>query len=285
MVLAIVAAIAVTFVVFKSTANGHRSDGSDSSENGVGRGVRKSTQHAGKSSATKRSVKEMPLDIFEHLTGKDRRYAEAIQEALDADDFKATLAAVNSAMKSKNPEVRERAVEALAWFGEDALPELTGAMADPDDDVANAAENAWEAVLQEIEEPDSRFSIVASVLQSPFKRDHLVTIFSQFTSAATEMIDNEEDMAKAHANRVMVIQALVDIMGTGLVQNMQQAQEAYQEITGNEWMSIEEAERYLADPENYEPQKSDNGDNAENGENQTKTENQTKQELKKDEDQ
>ena len=251
--LAIVAAIAVTFVVLKSTANGQRSDDGDSSENGVRRaGGRKPTHHAGKPSASKRNVKEMPLDIFEHLTGKDRRYAEAIQDALDADDFKATLAAVNSAMKSKNPEVRESAVEALAWFGEDALPELTGAMADPDEDVANAAENAWELALQEINEADRRFSIAAAALRTPFKKDHLMTICSQMTGAAMEMIDNEEDAKKANEIRVMVVQTLVDIMDSGRAANVEQAKEAYEEITGSEWRSIEEAERYLADPENYE---------------------------------
>lgn len=238
----------------KSDDGGMRiKDAGAANANVQGRGGRMAVRSGGASAAvSKRSVREMPLDIFEHLTGKDKQYAEAIQAALDADDFKATLAAVNSALKSKNPEVRENAVDALSWFGVEALPELTGAMADPDEDVADAAENAWEMALQEIDEADRRFSIAASAMRTPFKKDHLMTIGSQMAGAAMEMIDNEEDEQKANEIRVMVVQTLVDIMDSGREENIEQAKEAYAEITGNEWRSIEEAERYLADPENYE---------------------------------
>ncbi len=193
-----------------------------------------------------------PIDIFAHLTGKDKQLAEDIQNALDADDMSGTLAAVAKAMNSTNSEIRASAVEALAWFGAAALPELTGAMSDPDEDVANAAESAWEGAIMEIEDPQQRFDIIASVMGVPLYKDHLSTIAGQLSVAALELIDDVNNEDKANERRVNVVQKLVDIMDRGKKQNIEAATDVYEEITGFEWRGFEEAELYVQDPENYE---------------------------------
>ena len=200
-----------------------------------------------------RDYSERPTrEMFEHLTGLDRKYAEAVQSAIDNDDFKATLAAAEKAMNSTNSEVRANAVEALGWFGVDALPELTGAMADPDEDVSNAAENAWELALGEIDDGSMRFSIAAAAMATISDKNHLATISGLLEGAALEAIDGESDPSKASDMRFSVIQKLVNIMDSGRVDNVNQAKEAYEVITGFEWRGVEEAERYLQDPDNYE---------------------------------
>lgn len=200
-----------------------------------------------------RRKRRPPAELFAHLSGKDRRVAEAIQAALDNDDFDATLAATVKALASTNAEVRLHAVDALGWFGLDALPELTEAMADPDEDVAESAENAWELALSEMPQADRRFAVAAAALGTLSNEDHLTTIVGQLTGAALEMIDGEDDEEKANDNRVAVVQALVDVMDLDRAVNTREAREAYEDITGNEWVSIDEAERYLSDPDNYEP--------------------------------
>jgi len=195
---------------------------------------------------------------FDHLEGKDRKLAEAVQAALDADDLEATLSATKAALKSDNSEVRQAAVEALGWFGVDALPELTGCMADPDEDVRQAAGNQWEQAVQEIESPDQQFAVAVAAFATLSDEDQLTSIGGILNGAAAEMIDGEEDEGKAAENRLSVLQSLVDIIEGGRAKNVEAAKEAYNDITGNEWLGIDEAERYLADPDNYEaPEQAD----------------------------
>lgn len=194
-----------------------------------------------------------PGEMFDHLQGEDRKLAEAVQSALDADSLKATISAAHAALKSENPEVRQHAVESLGWFGASALPELTGCMADPDDDVRQTAENQWEQALQEIDRPIDQFRIAAAAFATLSGEDALGSLGGLLGNAATEMIDGEDDEAVAADNRVAVLQALVDIIDGGRAENAEAAKAAYNDITGHEWMGIDEAERYLADPDNYDP--------------------------------
>lgn len=193
-----------------------------------------------------------PVDIFAHLSGKDKKLAEEMQSALDADDQKATFAATVKALSSSNAEVRLNAVEALGWFGVEALPELTGLMADPDEDVANAAENQWEQALGEIDDASRRFSIAAAAMSTLSNKDHLTTISGQLEGAALEAINGVDDPEKSAEVRIAVVQALVDIMDSGRENCAEQAKDAYETITGFKWISIDEAEAYLADPDNYD---------------------------------
>ncbi len=178
--------------------------------------------------------------------------AESLQKSLDEDDLESTLAASEKALRSANAEVRLLAIEALGWFGHDALPELTEAMGDADEDVAEAAESAWELALSELDSADRRFSIAAAALATLGNEDHLISIAGQLSGAALEMIDGEDDEAKAAEKRLSVVQSLVDVMGSKYRTNVEQAEEAYEDITGHEWRGIDEAELYLMDPDNYE---------------------------------
>jgi len=194
-----------------------------------------------------------PEELFSHLKGEDLKLAQSVQSALDADDFQSTLHAATDALKSKNPEVRQNAIEALGWFGAPALPELTGCLADADEDVRQVAENHWEQAVQEIEDPSQQFAIAAAAFGTLSDPDQLTTIGGILSNAATECIDSEENADQAAENRVVVLQALVDIIESGRPQNVEAAKEAYNDITGNEWMGLDEAERYLSDPDNYDP--------------------------------
>ncbi len=193
------------------------------------------------------------IGAFAHLPPADRNLAESVQNALDREDYAATLKAAGKALNSTNAEVRLHAVEALGWFGKRALAELTPCMADSDENVAQSAANAWELALSEIEDAKERFDVALLALTTISAKDPLRMIGSQFANAATDLIEGIEDEQSAAEKRIGVVQAVADIICGDQPSQAAAAREIYEEITGHEWLNVEEAEKYLSDPENYEP--------------------------------
>ena len=190
--------------------------------------------------------------IYTNLKGKDRKLAEDLQRALDDEDAELARVAADSAMKSEDPEVRRYAIDALGWFGAEMLPELTAAMADPDSDVSDSAENAWEQAVGEIEDSGERFAITAAAIASLSSEDQLTSISGVLSGAADEFIDGPEDEAEQAQNRLTVVQALVDIIDSGAEKNVEQAKDVYCEITGEDWSGVDAAEAYLYDQYDYD---------------------------------
>lgn len=89
------------------------------------------------------------------LTDEQRRIIEEIRAALAADDFKTLMRLVREMQASKEwPDgipkaVKLAAVDALGWFGGNCLPELVGFLADADNDVTEAASEAWEDAIMD----------------------------------------------------------------------------------------------------------------------------------------
>ena len=203
--------------------------------------------------ARKRPPKPMFKVMFDHLKPADKRLAEKVQSALDEENLASLIAASEQAMKSENPEVRQHTVEALGWFGPEALPELTGAMADPDPDVSQAAENAWEVGLADVEDPASKIEIAAATMATLANPEHLITIGGQFTGAVAEYVDMEENEAVAAERRLAVVQLLADIIDGEVPKACSDgAKEAYEDVTGEAWTGIEAAEAYLCEQYDYE---------------------------------
>jgi len=213
----------------------------------------------------KKQAMRLPADLFAHLKGLDRKRAEALQEALDNEDFSATAKAAKEALRSENPEIRQNAVEALGWFGAEALPELTTCMADADEDVRNAAANLWELAVQELESPAEQLPVVMAAFGALKDEDQLTSLGGILGGAALQWIDGEEDAGEVAKRRLSVVQGLVDIIeGEGCdPRNVAAAKQAFEDVCGHEWISFEEAGRYLEDPEGYDPQAEPTADTAE----------------------
>ena len=203
------------------------------------------------------------MDAFSSLPPAERRLAESVQTALDNEDYAATIKAASKALSSTNASVRLQAVEALGWFGKRALAELTPCMADPDEEVAQAAVNAWELGLSEMEESRDRFDVALMALTTISEKNALRTIGSQFASAASDLIEGIDDEKAAFDKRVEVIQSVAEMICGNHEGRSAAAREIYEEIPGHEWINVEEAEKYLADPENYEPPEGDNSESTE----------------------
>lgn len=192
-------------------------------------------------------------DDREGMSEADRRLSDAVQAALDAEDFARTRDAARKAGRSANAEVRLQTVEALGWFGQKALVDLVPFMGDPDKAVAKAAADAWEFGLMEVIDPGFKFTAAHEALKTVGDPDALSMIGAQFAAAATERID-AADGAAAERLRVQAVQALVDLMeAADGTKRAEVSRELYEEITGQRWLGLDEAERYLQDPEGYEP--------------------------------
>ena len=192
--------------------------------------------------------------MFAHFSEEDKKLAEVVQEALDADDADKTIKAATKLMSSSNPEARSHAVDALGWFGLKALPELTMLMGDSNEDVAQNAVNAWESGFSEIDDVQTRLKVSAMALNALSSKDALESIGAQFSIAATEYIDEaDEGTEESLDRRVDVLQSLVDMIGSSNNSLSDVGRDLYEEITGHNWINMDEAELYLNDPDNYEP--------------------------------
>ena len=208
-------------------------------------------KHEHNSSDEKKTLEE----DYSKFSPADRKIAKALQDALDDDNFDAVVAAAEKAARSTDPELRQNAVEALGWYGEDALPELTVLMSDKDEDVAQAAMNQWELAVSEIDDSARQFAVTMAAFSTLKDRDALTMLGGLVANAATDIIDSDDD--HADENRLMVVQALTDIIEGGSPVNAEQAKEVYSDVTGNDWVSVDEAEKYLLNPDNYEAPESD----------------------------
>jgi len=193
--------------------------------------------------------------FLDELPEHDRKLVLSVQDGLDEENFDAVSKAADIALKSKNPVVREAAVEALGWFGTQALPELTPLMADQDEDIAQLAASQWELALGDIEETETRAEIATAVMKTLANKEALESIVCEIT--------NQDD-------DFVILEALVGIIeGCDNRAGVEVAREEYERLTGEEWTGIDAANKWLE--ENYDPPASDNDDVLKNEVDQTQT--------------
>ncbi len=187
--------------------------------------------------------------FLDELSEPDKKLVLSVQDGLDEDDFDAVSEAAGTALKSDNSVVREAAIEALGWFGPQALPDLTPLMADPDEDVAQTAVSQWELALGEIEETETRVEIATAVMKTLANKEALETI-------VCEIVNQDDDF--------VILEALAGIIeGCDNPAGVEVAREEYERLTGEEWTGVEAANKWL--DENYEPPTPDDVDDEEDG--------------------
>ena len=251
-VMAIVA-MAVGVIWYNLRKSGERADATPSAHQNIPSQRAKSTTAIERKSGNQKNsdIQDRDSNAYDDFPKRDRELAESLQTALDKEDYTATIMAATEALKSAKSELRLQAVEALGWFGKKALAELTPCMADPDEEVAQAAEAAWELALSEIDSSKERFDISLLALTTISSKDALEMIGTQFSNAATDLIDDSDEQDVA-GKRVEIIQTVVDMICSDNPARSEAACEVYENITGHEWINLDEAELYLSDPDNYE---------------------------------
>ena len=186
-------------------------------------------------------------DVFRDPDGKaypekDQALMRQAREAIDNDDLESARALAAEAAASKNDELREMAVEALSWFGKDAMVELMQFMADANEEVAGAAKDGWMSGLQEIDDEGEKAGVIEATMKCVKDGEMLEDI-------ANELI-GMDDLA--------AIQVLADIIEEGGNDAaVKAAKETYNSITEENWSNVDAAETWLQ--KNYEPD-DDGGD-------------------------
>ena len=158
----------------------------------------------------------------------------AIADSMEHDNYAELSKLAPLALDSPIADVREAMVDALGWFGDQALTELTVFMSDKDEDVAEAAATHWKMGLQEIESEAEKVGLIAQTLQVFKDKDMLEDI-------ANELVGMDE---------VLAIQMLVDTIGGDNPAAIKTAIETYEFITDEKWSDIDAAEAWLQ--ENYD---------------------------------
>lgn len=180
--------------------------------------------------------------IFRDDDGKpypkeDQILMKEAERVVDEDDLQGARALAEAALASGNRELRENVVEALGWFGEEAMVELMPFLSDPDEDVADAAKTNWMMGLQEMDDDGEKAGVIEMTLKVLKDNDMVEDV-------ADELIGIDE---------LAALQVLVDVLED---ENTTQAskdllKEVYNTITEEDWTGVDAAEEWLQ--ENYEP--------------------------------
>jgi len=175
-------------------------------------------------------------EFLDKLSADDRKLVLSVQDALDENNFSAVARTARHALESTNPVVREAAVEALGWFGAEALPDLTPLMADVDDNVAETATAQWELALGEIDDSATRAAIAEATMRVIKNKETLQSIVCEITK-------QDDDFT--------ILESLVSLIEDSNAVCAEVAREEYETVTGEEWTDIDTANAWLE--QNYDP--------------------------------
>ena len=175
-------------------------------------------------------------DEDDGFTPEERALSKRIEAALDEEDLQKAIACAKEALSCPNTEVRQAMVDTLGWFGAKGLPELTPFLADPDEDVRDAAMNEWSMALSDIEDEPEKLGVVEMAMNVLTNEDALEDISGEYIGA-------DEKLAVESLLRI--------IEGGGSEQGIAKAKETYEFVTGDEFTDRAAAEKWIA--EEYQP--------------------------------
>ena len=162
---------------------------------------------------------------------------------IENDDLDGARELAEKAIGSSNAELRAMAVDALSWFGQNALVELTEFMSDADEGVAEEAKSSWMRALQEIEDDGLKAGVVELTLGKLKDKDILEDV-------ANELVGIDE---------LAAVQVLANVIDDGKnAKAVAAAKEAYNSITGDDWSGVDAAETWLQ--ENYTASEDDSAE-------------------------
>lgn len=191
----------------------------------------------------KPKILELDDDEEAKLNDFSRKVLRELQEALDNENFR-TVSRLAQKMMEIPPDpmfgkegvdsiLRRKAVEALGWFGAQALPELAGMLADADSEISQATFDQFTLALEDISLSDyERADIVVMAAKVLTDVDNLEMLFME--------INNMRHSVGADA--------LVQICLEGTEQAQSLMPEAIEFFTGEDnLVTVEDVEQWLRD--------------------------------------
>lgn len=181
-------------------------------------------------------VKDGPGKVEENpLTPDERRKFDAIQSALDEEDYQAVVKAVEDALKEKNPQVRLKAVEALNWFGHRSVVELVKFLSDPDEEVSGAANDALVLAMDGFDDSEAGG-----------KADVIRTVLSGETVLNDDSVTMLAGQLKGIPDEALAAETAAKIMVSGCSAKVaEEMKEAYRFITDEDYVDEKTAEAWV----------------------------------------
>lgn len=195
------------------------------------REARRAERRKAKSEKGERLNDDGSIDTGEYdaFSGKDRQLAKDMDAAFWDDDMEGAIALAASAISSDNVELREKAVECLAWYDVDGMAALTPFLTDPDEGIAAKAIAAWTDALTHVDDDNERADIV-----------RLMAKELKSAEAISNML-----IATGNTSDLATMQIIVDVIDCGTEEAMAAAKDHYEFMTGEEFTTLEAAEEWL----------------------------------------
>lgn len=165
----------------------------------------------------------------------EQKLMRAAQSVIERDDLEGARALAATALTSRNVELRGMVVDALGWFGQDAIAELLPFLSDRNETVAENARGQWMMGLQEIEDDGAKAGVVQLTLEGLKDKDVIEDVVN-------ELIGIDE---------LAAMQVLVNVINGENPVAAEMAKETYNTLTGDDWFDVDAAEEWLQ--QNYEP--------------------------------
>ena len=186
------------------------------------------------------------------MTPAEQELSDAVQEALDNEDFDLTLERAKKALQSTNQDLRQEAVDAIGWFDEKGLEVLSSLMADKNEDIAESARDYVETALNNMDYQDFAFAQAVAYLDEYGGNDEVAEMLKDVMSfAGGQIIDPEddeiaEDVADAKENRACIVDVVSSMIEQG-GKMAERGKEIYEDITGEEWTGLGDAGKWAND--------------------------------------
>ena len=152
-----------------------------------------------------------------------------VYDAAETDDLNELVQLSDDVWKCPNPEIREKFVDELGWFGEKAFEAIIGFLSDPSDDVVESARTHLADSFQQIDD-DAGKAAILTLVSKAIRDDEVLEVF------ADELMSMDE---------LLALQTIADVMDTGTDHAKKVMMSMYETITDEEWGGIDQAEEWL----------------------------------------
>jgi hypothetical protein len=178
--------------------------------------------------------------LEDSYTPAERLLADRLQSALDGNRLADVREAVAKMKGQKNPDLKIEAIDALGFFGKEALSDLLPFLRDVSQDVVDSAVSRISSVLDELEENEKEF-----------KADFITTMLSTrglCNAEATDQFVGQLESIGSDDEKLAVRMIAQLIEGEEIGEKIKaRAKEAYAFVTGDAYTTFEAAEKWYAE--------------------------------------
>lgn len=170
----------------------------------------------------------------------ERQLADLLQSALDGNRLADVREAVTKLREQKNPDLKIEAIDALGFFGKEALSDLLPFLRDAGQDVVDSAVSRISSVLDELEENEKEFKAEFITTMLSMKELCNAEATDQFIGQLESIGSDDEKLAVQ-----MITQLIEGEQIDGIIKA--RAKEAYEFVTGDAYTTFEAAEKWYAE--------------------------------------